>query len=93
MKRRHTMFTPPRGRSECTCIRSGREGTYWQAADGLVVRLAAAEQASASTSTRIEARTLPGAGRVAAAPRGIARGLARAFGLVFGRREATGQWQ
>ena len=25
-------------------VRTGREGTYWQAADGLVVRLAAAEE-------------------------------------------------
>jgi hypothetical protein len=93
MQRRHTIFTPPRGRSEWTWIRSGHDGTYWQAADGLVVRLAAAERAAQSTRTRIEPRTLHGAERPAAAVGGIARGLGRALALVFGRRAATGQWQ
>ena len=33
----------PRGRDNCALIRSAREGTYWQAGDGLIVRLTAAE--------------------------------------------------
>jgi len=33
----------PRGREDSRLVRSGREGTYWQAADGLIVRLTAAE--------------------------------------------------
>jgi hypothetical protein len=33
----------PRGREDSTLVRSSREGTYWQAADGLVVRVAAGE--------------------------------------------------
>jgi hypothetical protein len=34
---------PPRGREECALVRSGRAGTYWQTADGLIVRLATGE--------------------------------------------------
>ncbi|MDQ2962041.1 MAG: hypothetical protein M3R31_02610 [Pseudomonadota bacterium] len=30
-------------RHDLALVRAGREGTYWQAADGLVVRLAAPE--------------------------------------------------
>ena len=33
----------PRGRDDLELVRAGREGTYWQAADGLIVRVAAAE--------------------------------------------------
>lgn len=33
----------PYGREYWELIRSGREGSYWQAADGLIVRLAVAE--------------------------------------------------
>lgn len=33
----------PYGREHWELIRSGREGSYWQAADGLIVRLAVAE--------------------------------------------------
>jgi hypothetical protein len=33
----------PRARDDLALVRAGREGTYWQAADGLVVRLAAPE--------------------------------------------------
>ena len=34
---------PPRGHEDCELIRAGRAGTYWQAADGLIVRVTAAE--------------------------------------------------
>ncbi|HEX7271288.1 MAG TPA: hypothetical protein VF420_03955 [Casimicrobiaceae bacterium] len=33
----------PRGRDDLALVRGGREGTYWQAPDGLIVRLAGAE--------------------------------------------------
>ena len=33
----------PRARDDLALVRAGRDGTYWQAADGLVVRLAAPE--------------------------------------------------
>jgi len=33
----------PYGREYWELIRSGREGSYWRAADGLIVRLAVAE--------------------------------------------------
>ena len=35
----------PYGLEHWQLIKSGREGSYWQAADGLIVRLAAAESA------------------------------------------------
>ena len=38
-------LAPPRTRDDLELVRDGREGTYWQAADGLVVRVAAAENA------------------------------------------------
>jgi hypothetical protein len=36
-------LAPPRARDDLALVRAGREGTYWQAADGLIVRLAAHE--------------------------------------------------
>jgi len=36
-------LAPPHARDDFEVVRSGREGTYWQAADGLIVRLAAPE--------------------------------------------------
>jgi hypothetical protein len=38
----------PRARDDLALVRAGREGTYWQAADGLVVRLAAREAPDAA---------------------------------------------
>jgi hypothetical protein len=38
-------LAPPRARDHLELVRDGREGTYWQAADGLIVRVAAAENA------------------------------------------------
>jgi hypothetical protein len=38
----------PRARDDLALVRAGREGTYWQAADGLVVRLAAPEARGAA---------------------------------------------
>ncbi len=43
----------PRGREDCELIR-GRTGTYWQAADGLIVRLTTAEtRAEAEAAQRV----------------------------------------
>jgi hypothetical protein len=36
-------LAPPRGHEDCELIRAGRAGTWWQTADGLIVRLSAAE--------------------------------------------------
>ena len=36
-------LAPPRPRDDLELVRDGCEGTYWQAADGLIVRVAAAE--------------------------------------------------
>jgi len=40
-----TLLEPvrPRWRDDLALVRGGREGTYWQAPDGLIVRLAVAE--------------------------------------------------
>lgn len=41
----------PPGREHWQLIRSGREGAYWQASDGLIVRLATAETAREADGT------------------------------------------
>jgi len=89
MKRRHAVFTPPHDRSEWTWIRAGRDGTYWQAADGLVVRLATAERPFEGTPTQ----ALPDPGRFEAATGGTRRDFSRALALLFGRHAAAGQRQ
>jgi hypothetical protein len=38
-------LAPPRARDDLELVRDGCNGTYWQAADGLIVRVAAAENA------------------------------------------------
>jgi hypothetical protein len=43
MTRHLEELAPPRARDDLALVRAGREGTYWQAADGLIVRLAARE--------------------------------------------------
>ena len=43
-RQRHQPDRPHR-RDDLEYVRAGRDGTYWQAADGLVVRLATAETA------------------------------------------------
>ena len=48
-------FQRPYGRERGDFVNAGREGTYWQAADGLIVRRAAAENADEAESA---ARTL-----------------------------------
>ena len=37
-------LAPPRARDDLALVRAGREGTYWQAKDGLIVRVAARER-------------------------------------------------
>ena len=48
MTRQLTELARPRARDDLALVRAGREGTYWQAADGLVVRLAAPETLGAA---------------------------------------------
>jgi hypothetical protein len=43
MTRHLRELLPPRTRDDLALVRAGREGTYWQAPDGLLVRLAAPE--------------------------------------------------
>ncbi|HVP87260.1 MAG TPA: hypothetical protein VMU79_04200 [Casimicrobiaceae bacterium] len=45
MTRTLLVLAPPRARNDLELVRDGRKGTYWQAADGLIVRVAAAENA------------------------------------------------
>jgi hypothetical protein len=43
----------PLARDDLALVRAGREGTYWQAADGLIVRVAAHEaELDAETAQR-----------------------------------------
>ena len=48
MTRHLEKLARPRARDDLALVRAGREGTYWQAADGLVVRLAAPEAPDAA---------------------------------------------
>ena len=43
MTRQWDVLERPYQRQDCELVRNRRDGTYWQAADGLVVRVAAAE--------------------------------------------------
>ena len=43
MTRHPEILAPPRDRDDALLVRGARAGTYWQAADGLIVRLAARE--------------------------------------------------
>lgn len=44
----------PRAREDLALVRAGRDGTYWQAADGLIVRIAAREAARDAETTQRE---------------------------------------
>jgi len=37
-------LAPPRTKDDLALVRDGRDGTYWQAKDGLIVRVAAGEK-------------------------------------------------
>jgi hypothetical protein len=53
MTRNLAELAPPRTRHDLALVRGGREGTYWQAADGLIVRVAAGEaERDAETTQR-----------------------------------------
>jgi hypothetical protein len=43
MTRHPDTLAPPRDRDGLVLVRAAREGTYWQAPDGLIVRVAARE--------------------------------------------------
>jgi hypothetical protein len=72
---------PPRARGEWEFVRAGRDGTYWQGSDGLVVRVAAAERErnAARPTAATEAKATP------AAPKAEPARILRALGLVLGR--------
>ena len=72
---------PPRARGEWEFVRAGRDGTYWQGSDGLVVRVAAAERGQDATRPRAAVDTQAAPAQSKAEP---ARFI-RALGLVFGR--------
>jgi len=44
MSKRWQQWKPPHGRDDAAFVRGGREGMYWQAGDGLMVRVAAPER-------------------------------------------------
>ena len=48
----------PRARDDLALVHAGREGTYWQAADGLIVRLATPEADRDAEATQRELLTL-----------------------------------
>jgi hypothetical protein len=50
--------TRPLARADLVLVRASREGTYWQAADGLLVRLAAPENDRAAEAAQRELLTL-----------------------------------
>jgi hypothetical protein len=60
-------------RRDCELVRAGREGTYWQAADGLVVRLAAAEDGRCMEEVQRELLALAVRDAVAQGPQPAAR--------------------
>ncbi len=45
MRRRWMEPEPPHGRDDAEYVRGGRNGAWWQAPDGMQVRIAAAEPA------------------------------------------------
>ena len=49
---------PPRARDDLSLVRAGRDGTYWQAADGLIVRVAAREAERDAEAAQRELLTL-----------------------------------
>jgi hypothetical protein len=58
MTRHLAELAPPRARDDLALVRAGREGTYWQAADGLIVRIAAHEAQGDAPTTQRELLTL-----------------------------------
>ena len=52
MTRHPEALAPPRDRDDLVLVRGAREGTYWQARDGLIVRLAAREEPNAEATQR-----------------------------------------
>jgi hypothetical protein len=53
MKRRCERLEQPRGRDDLALIRRGRDGVWWQAADGMRIRLAAEDREPAIDRARL----------------------------------------
>jgi hypothetical protein len=53
MARHPETLAPPRDRDDLVLVRGARAGTYWQAADGLIVRIAARECATESAQREL----------------------------------------
>ena len=71
----------PSARGEWQLVRAGRDGTYWQGSDGLVVRIAAAER----ERTAVPAHAATEAKAAPASPKPEPARILRALGFVFGR--------
>jgi hypothetical protein len=68
----------PHRHDDASLVRGGREGMYWQSADGLVVHVAAAERAGPAhdeSRAAVPLHAIPRDARGAAGPAGLA-GLA-----------------
>jgi hypothetical protein len=78
MKRANMEFARPHGFREFEFVRAGPDGAYWHAADGMVVRVAAAERGRAREAEALDTSL----------PRyEIARGRAGACSTGFARAE------
>ena len=67
MKRASEGFARPYGSRDFELVRAGRDGSYWQAADGMMVHLAAPEhrrarlrEAESSDTPLVEGERAPG---------------------------------
>jgi len=59
MKRAKADFAEPYGLRDFEFVRAGPEGAYWQRADGMVVRMAAAERGRARMREARGSETTP----------------------------------
>jgi hypothetical protein len=78
MKRANVEFARPYGFRDFEFMRAGPDGARWQAADGMVVRVAAAERGWAREAEALDTSLLR---------REIARGYAGACSTGFARAE------
>ncbi len=65
MKRAKVGFARPHGFRDFEFVRAGPDGAYWQAADGMVVRVAAAEHRRAQVREAEHSETPPAGNEIA----------------------------